>query len=104
MKQKELLRAREKLVREFPSPAEIVRGSLLERRVRHRRGCRTCSQGEGHPVWVLTVTYKGGRNKQLSIRPEKRAQAERWLRNYQELKARLEAICEINHELLRAEG
>jgi hypothetical protein len=30
-------------------------------------------------------------------------QVERWLKNYQELKARLEAICEINHALLRPE-
>jgi len=27
----------------------------------------------------------------------------RWLRNYQELKRKLEAICELNHELLRPE-
>jgi hypothetical protein len=26
----------------------------------------------------------------------------KWLENYQELRAKLEAICELNHELLRA--
>jgi hypothetical protein len=28
-------------------------------------------------------------------------QARRWLANYQRLKASIEAICELNHELLR---
>jgi hypothetical protein len=27
----------------------------------------------------------------------------RWLANYQELKETIEAICELNHDLLRAE-
>jgi hypothetical protein len=26
---------------------------------------------------------------------------EKWLQNYQELKATIEAICELNHDLLR---
>jgi hypothetical protein len=26
---------------------------------------------------------------------------EKWLENYQQLRAKLEAICEVNHELLR---
>jgi hypothetical protein len=38
MKQKEILRQRERLARGRPSAAEIVRGSLLERTIRHRQG------------------------------------------------------------------
>ena len=34
---------------------------------------------------------------------EQKPQVERWVRNYQKLRAKLEAICELNHELLRAE-
>ena len=103
MKRQAVLKARKTLLREFPDLEEIVRGSLLERRIRHRQGCQVCSQGEGHRVWVLTVSYKGGRTRQLSIRPEQKAQVEKWLRNYQQLKDRLEAICEMNQELLRSE-
>jgi hypothetical protein len=103
MKQKEILRRRERLVRELPSATEIVRGSLLERTIRHSRGCPKCARGEGHPVSVLTVGYGGGKTKQISLHAEQREQVERWLKNYQELKARLEEICELNQKLLRPE-
>ena len=81
---------------------EILRGSLLERTVRnHARGCAKCASGEGHQMSVLTVSYPGGRTRQFSLRGEMAPQARRWLANYQRLKASIEAICELNHELLR---
>jgi uncharacterized protein DUF6788 len=103
MKHKAVIRAREKLLRELPPPAEILRGSLLRRIIRHRQGGPKCARGQGHPVWVLTITYPGGRNKQISIPVDRRDQAQRWWDNYQRLKQKLEAICELNHELLRPE-
>ena len=103
MKQKEILHRRERLARELPSVAEIVRGSLLNRTIRHRRGCPKCARGEGHPVSVLTVGYAGGKNKQISLHAEQREQVERWIKNYQVLKDKLEEICELNQQLLRAE-
>ncbi len=78
-------------------------GSLLERIVRHRSGCPKCARGEGHRVFVLTVTYPGGRTRQLSVRRERVAEVGRWLDNYRKLKEAIEAICELNHELLRPE-
>jgi hypothetical protein len=54
-------------------------------------------------VFVLTVTYPGGRTRQISVRRERVAQVRRWLSNYQELKEAIEAICERNHDLLRPE-
>jgi hypothetical protein len=103
MKHKAVIRAREKLLRELPPTAEILRGSLLRRIIRHRQGCPKCARGQGHPVWVLTITYPGGKNKQISIPVDRRDQAQHWLDNYQRLKRKLEAICELNHELLRPE-
>jgi uncharacterized protein DUF6788 len=103
MKSKETLRKREALARAIHHPAEIVRGSLLERTIRHKKGCQTCARGVGHPALVLSINYPGGRNKQISIRPEQRKQVERWLRNYHQVKDKLEAICELNHLLLRPE-
>ena len=82
---------------------ELVRGSLLERVVRHKTGCASCARGEGHVVSVLTVSYPGGRTQQLSVRRERVAEVRRWLDNYQQLKGAIEAICELNHELLRPE-
>jgi hypothetical protein len=52
---------------------------------------------------VLTVTYPGHRTRQFSVRRERVAEVRRWLSNYQELKQTIEAVCELNHELLRSE-
>ena len=64
--------------------------------------CPKRARGEGHRVFVLTVTYPGGRTRQLSVRRERVAEVGRWLRNYQELKEAIEAICELNHATRRA--
>jgi hypothetical protein len=101
MKHEDILKARDRLARELSNPAQIVRGSLLKRTIRHRQGCPKCKTGGGHPVWVLTVTYPGGKTRQFSLRPQQRAQVQQWVRNYQRLKKQLEAICELNHQLLR---
>ena len=97
------LQARDKLVGKLPVTGELLRGSLLERTVRHTKGCPKCARGEGHRVFVLTVTYAGGRTRQFSVRRERVAEVRRWLNNYQELKQAIETICELNHKLLRPE-
>jgi hypothetical protein len=95
------LQAREKLLGKLPVTGELVRGSLLERTVRHKSGCAKCARGEGHRVFVLTVSYAGGRTRQVSVRRERVEEVRRWLGNYQKLKEAIETICELNHELLR---
>ena len=97
------LRARQRLVSKLPISGELLRGSLLERTVRHTKDCPKCARGEGHQVFVLTVTYPGHRTRQFSVRRERVAEVRRWLNNYQELKQAIETICELNHELLRPE-
>jgi uncharacterized protein DUF6788 len=97
------LQTRERLLGKLPVTGELLRGSLLERTVRHTRDCPKCARGEGHRVFVLTVTYPGGRTRQISVRRERVAEVRRWLGNYQKLKEAIEAICELNHELLRPE-
>ena len=52
---------------------------------------------------VLTVSYPGGSTRQLTVRRERVAEVRRWLDKYQRLKEAIEAICELNHELLRPE-
>jgi hypothetical protein len=104
MKQETVIKARGKLAAGLPSATEILRGSLLRRRIRHRSGCAVCARGKGHLVWVLTVSYPGGRNKQISLSPEQKPIVQQWLRNYQKLKATLERICELNHKVLRPDS
>jgi len=94
---------RKRLVRNLPDVADILRGSLLQRMVRHAQGCRKCARGEGHPVAVLAVTYPGRRIRHISLRPEQVLVVQRQLRNFQQLKVALEQICEVNQKALRAE-
>jgi hypothetical protein len=101
MKRDDTIAQRRELMSQLPLTDEIVRGSLIERVIRHRGGCAVCARGEGHPLWVLTVTYPGGRNRQFSLRGDQVDEVRRWLGNYHKLKEGLEAICELNHELLR---
>ena len=102
MRRERSIAAREKLLSGLPVTGEVLRGSLLERIIRnHRRGCAKCASGEGHPLSVLTVSYPGGRTRQFSLRREVVPEVRQWLANYQQLKEGIEAICELNHELLR---
>jgi hypothetical protein len=66
MIREQTLRARQKLVSKLPVSGELLRGSLLERTVRHTKDCPKCARGEGHHVFVLTVTYPGGWTRQFS--------------------------------------
>jgi hypothetical protein len=103
MIREQALRARQKLVSKLPVTGELLRGSLVERTVRHTKDCPKCARGEGHRVFVLTVSYAGGRTRQFSVRRERVEEVRRWLANYQNLKEKIEAICELNHDLLRPE-
>jgi Family of unknown function (DUF6788) len=100
VRQNRAIRTRQKLIDDLPITAELLRGSLLERVIRHKSGCPKCARGEGHAVSVLTVSYPGGSSRQLSVRREKVAEVRQWLENYRRLKEAIEAICELNHELL----
>ena len=104
MKHEAILNSRARLAAALPSTTEILRGSLLHRRIRHRSGCAVCARGKGHLLWVLTVSYPGGRTRQISLAAEQKPLVQQWLRNYQKLKATLERICELNHKLLRPQN
>jgi hypothetical protein len=92
------------LLRDLPDLSDILRGSLLQRLIRHRQGCPKCERGEGHPVSVLAVTYPGRRIRHISLSAEQVPQVRRQLDNYQHIKAALEQICELNQQALRADG
>lgn len=103
MKHTRIPDARAKLAASIPSATDILRGSLLHRTIRHRTGCAVCAKGQGHPVWVLTVTYPGGRTQQISLSAEPKPVVQQGLRNYRKRKDTLERICELNQQLLRPE-
>jgi hypothetical protein len=103
VKQSLLVQKRDRLAARLPDATHILRGSLLERIIRHRSGCPKCDRGEGHPVAVFAVGYPGARTRQISLRKEQVSEVKRCLANYQKLKAAIEEICELNQQLLRAE-
>lgn len=94
---------RDRLAASLPDATHILRGSLLERIIRHRTGCPKCDRGEGHPMAVLAVGYPGKVTRQISLRKEQVSYVERCLGNYQKLKAAIEEICELNQQLLRSD-
>jgi hypothetical protein len=94
-------RKRDKLASGLPGCGDVLRGSLLERPTFHSSGCPKCARGEGHLQWILTVNYPGGKNRQLSLRPEQVPHVRRALQRYREVKETLEAISELNQYLLR---
>ena len=103
MRRNRLIAAREKLLVRLPVTGELLRGSLLERHdPQPRPQLRQVRERRRAPgLLVLTVSYPGGRTRQLSVRRERVPEIRQWLSNYRELKAAIEAICELNHHLLR---
>jgi len=98
---KQMAGKRTQLLHDLPDLTDILRGSLLQRIIRHRQGCPKCEQGQGHPVAVLAVSYPGRRIRHISLRSEQVPEVQRQLENYQRLKAGLEQICELNQQALR---
>jgi len=101
MTRKQAVTTREKLIHRLTGLGGVLRGSLLERTIHHSSGCPKCARGEGHPLWVLNVGYPGGKTRQLSIRPEQVPQVRKALDQYRQVKETLEAISELNQQLLR---
>ncbi len=92
---------RSKLLARLTRLDTVLRGSLLERTTYHSSGCPKCARGEGHPQWVLNVGYPGGKTRQLSLRPEQVPEVRQALKQYRKVKETLEAISELNQQLLR---
>jgi hypothetical protein len=101
MTREQAIRKRDKLAAQLSSASGVLRGSLLQRTVRHSSGCVKCARGEGHPLWVLNVGYPGGKTRQVSLHPDQVPQVRKAIEHYREFKQGLEAISELNQFLLR---
>ena len=101
MTRKQAVHKRDKLAARLSGLGQVLRGSLLARTLHHSSGCPKCARGEGHPLWVLNVNYPGGQTRQLSLRPAQVPQVRKALQQYRRVKETLEAISELNQQLLR---
>ena len=97
-----LRKRRQQLLRQLPPLDRLLRGSLIERyKPCGKAGCK-CARGPGHgPKYYLSVSHPGQRPKMDYVPQELYAQAAEFLANYHRAREILEAICEINRELLR---
>jgi len=97
-----LKRRREALLRQLPPLKAVLRGSLIERYKRcGKPGCK-CAKGPGHgPKYYLSVSYPGLRPQMDYVPQESHAQIAGFIANYHQAREILEAISEINRELLR---
>src|SRR3954463_16623167 len=97
-----LRRRRAQLLKQMPALETLLRGSLIERYKRcGKPGCK-CADGPGHgPKYYLSVSYPGLRPQMDYVPQESYAQTAEFLGNYHRAREILEAICEINRELLR---
>lgn len=101
MTREQAIRKRQKLAAQLSPAIGVLRGSLLLRTIHHSSGCQKCARGQGHPLWVLTVGYPGGKTRQVSLRPEQVPQVRKAVERYHDCKQTLEAISELNQFLLR---
>ena len=97
-----LRKRRSALLRQLPPLESILRGSLIERYKRcGKPGCK-CAEGPGHgPKYYLSVSHPGLRPQMDYVPQELYAPTAAFLVNYHRTREILEAICEINRELLR---
>jgi hypothetical protein len=80
----------------------ILRGSLIERYKRCGKPGRKCAEGPGHgPRYYLSVSHPGLRPQMDYVPQESHARIAEFVANYHRAREILEAISEINRELLR---
>jgi hypothetical protein len=96
-----LVARRQDVVDHLPPFTEVIRGSLLDRRLRCGKRTCHCARGEGHRVWYLTVSFARGRTEQVTVPPALVPAVRRWVANYARWWEGLEEVSAINRELLR---
>jgi hypothetical protein len=79
----------------------VLRGSLLRREIRCGKPTCHCAGGTRHPILVLSVTFPGGRTRQVTVPAKLSSTVEAWIGNYRLWWKAIEDISEINRRLLQ---
>jgi hypothetical protein len=97
-----LRKRRDKLLRDLPPLARILRGSLLEKYKRcGRPGCH-CANTRGHgPKRYLSISTPDQRPQIDYVPNDAVTKVTEYLDNYRNVREALNEICAINTELLR---
>lgn len=89
----------------LPEVGEVIRGTVVERRMRCGKASCRCQTDPGarHGPYLLLMTTVGrGRTRTLLLPPGEVAWVRAAVRRYRRVKDLLEAISEANWELLQA--
>jgi len=98
---KHLLDRRHRVLAKLPALEDILRGSLIVRRLRcGKPGCH-CADGDGHRATYLSVTLAGGRTEQISLPAALVPLVARGVANYRAWWAAIEQVSAINRDLIR---
>lgn len=101
MSRNQLEQRRARLIKSAPDLAQLLRGSLFERRTRCGVPSCHCASGEGHPLTCVGVAMSGGKNVQVTVPPDLVPRVRQWTENYKKLWQLIEDVSAINRELLR---
>ena len=96
-----LVTRRARVRQTLPPLEEVLRGSLLYRKIRCGKATCHCATGPGHPLTCVTVSFAKGRTQQVTVPREWRATVQRWIANYQRYWQALEAVSAVNRRLLQ---
>lgn len=100
-----LERQRERLAGRLPEVGELIRGSVVERRMRcGKQSCR-CQQDPDawHGPYLLLMTTVGrGKTRTMVIPRDQSVWVRGAVRRYRQVEALLESISETNWQLLKA--
>lgn len=100
-----LEREQARLVAALPDPADVIRGSVVERRMTCGKPtcrCRDDPDARHGPYHHLVTTVGRGRTRSVLLAPTEVAPAGQAVERYRRLVAGLDALSEVNVALLRA--
>ena len=90
-----------RILRSLPSPANILRASIVKRSLRcGGAGCR-CVKGKKHSATYLITSHPGGRTEHITLPAHLIPVARRWVAVYWRWRRAMEQISAINRRLLR---
>jgi len=99
-----LIRQRQKLLGELAQLSLLLRASYLERFSTCVRPQCECHRGKKHGPRAYLAVYRDKRQRQVYVPQSEQDAVRRGLRQYQRLEEIVQAITEINLQLMRAGG
>ena len=100
----QLAERRKRLAEQMPDASIALTGSLMSRMVRcNKAGCRHCQKGQGKglgPIWILSVSVRRGRVRQIPVPLHLKREVEEGLRRFADIQGLLRQIGEVNQQLL----